>query len=906
VALTSGTRIGQYEVVTAIGHGGMGEVYRARDTRLKRDVAIKVLPDQWAHDTDRLARFQREAELLASLNHPRVAAIYGLEETETATAIVMELVEGETLADRISRGPMPVDDVVIVARQVADALEAAHERGIIHRDLKPSNIKITAADSVKVLDFGLAKLAETAMAASSLSMSPTLSVPGTYAGVILGTAAYMSPEQARGKPVDRRTDIWAFGCVLFEMLTGRQTFDAGETVSDAVAAILRSEPDWSALPPDTPPQLRTLLKRCLQKDVQKRLPHIGLVRVELDDPAPPVADSASVPAAKTSRWRTAGFAVTGLLLGIALTAAGVWLLSRLATPPHLPQYRFSIGIDSSALRAGDVNIAISPDGRHIVYVSGTSGAGGRAVDEQLMIRDLDKLEPVPLPGITGRRPFFSPDGKWIGFFQGRQLKKVAATGGPANTICPIDAPPRGGTWGPGKTIVFGTAIGALWMVPEDGGTPKQVSTSGDGKLRRVDPAFLPNGRAVLFRLTAGVNLGSQQTAVLDLATGKEKILIPGGGNAAYVDGRFLVYYALGTLRVVRFDSTNLELEGDSVPVLSGVMAAGPGSGEFAISPNGTLVYVPGDGGVTGEKRPLVWVDRRGVEMPTGAPELEYASLRLSPNNTSAALDIREQGSGDISIWDFDRKTMFKLTTDEGLEIAPVYTPDGRYVVFGSTRTSGRPNVFRRAVDGTGTDERLVTSTNVQIPFAFSLKGESLVVREDMPETARDIRIVSMEPSSLKDGKEQSQKLIESPSNDEGADLSPDGHFIAYFSDVSGKPQVYVRPFPNVNDGLWPISTNGGAKPVWAHTHHELFYVDPNNNMMVVPYESKPVFKPGKPQVLFPGHLFIGQGLRTYDVSRDDRRFLIIKDASSNDPVAPANIAVLVNWVEELKQRVEAR
>jgi serine/threonine-protein kinase len=910
--LTNGTRIGQYEIVAALGEGGMGEVYRARDMRLKRDVAIKVLPDLWAHDADRLARFQREAEVLATLNHPRVAAIYGLEETKTATAIVMELVEGETLAERIARGPMAIDDVVTVARQVADALEAAHERGIVHRDLKPSNIKISATDSVKVLDFGLAKLTETATTASSLSMSPTLTVPGTYAGTILGTAAYMSPEQARGKPVDRRTDIWAFGCVLFEMLTGRQAFDAGETVSDAVAAILRADPDWNTLPPDTPPQLRTLMKRCLQKDAQKRLPHIGLVRVELDDPALPVV---LPPAAKASRWRFVSFGVAGLILGIALTAAGAWIASRFATQPPLEQTRFSIVSPASApLRpgGGDVNVAISPDGRQIVYVtageSGFARAGGDT-DGQLWIRSLDQPEPLPLRGITGRYPFFSPDGKWIGFFQaGFELNKVAVSGGPAVHLCHVDGSPRGGTWGPDKTIVYGTIGGALWLVPDGGGEPRRASAPGDGTLRRVDPIFLPNGRTVLFMLTPGSGLDAQIVA-LDVATRTEKPLIPGGGNPAYVDGGFLVYSVQGTLRAVRFDPDTLAVSGDAVPILQGVMAAGGGAAEFALSRNGTLVYVPGeDGGSTGAKRSLVWVDRRGMETPTGAEARDYAAVRLSPDGANVALDVRDQGNGDIWTFNFERKIPARLTTDPAPDMTPVYTPDGRYIVFASSRDPGHANIFRRPADGTGTDERLTTSTNFQQPTGFTPLGDSLLIREDRGGPSREIRVVSMDPSALKDGKASSQPLIHSSFRNESADVSPDGHWIAYSSNESGIPQVYVRPFPNVNDGRSQISTAGGAKPAWAHNGHELFYLDGDNWMWVVDVQTTPVFKPGMSKKLFQGPWFIRQSVRTYDVSRDDQHFLMIKDAPGDGRSAAASVSleVWVNWAEELKQHVGGR
>jgi Tol biopolymer transport system component len=915
--LSPGARVGPYEIVSPIGAGGMGEVYRARDAKLGRDVAIKVLPDVFVADPDRVARFEREAQVVASLNHPNIAIIHGFQESDGVRALVLELVEGETLGDVIARGPVPLSDALAIARQIADALEAAHDKGIVHRDLKPDNVKITPEGKIKVLDFGLAKMLEPEPArhpSFAGTMSPTLSIHATYGGVILGTAAYMSPEQARGKPVDRRTDIWSFGCVLFEMLTGKQTFEPGETISDAVAHILTREPHWNALPSDTPSHVRLLLRRCLQKDPQKRLPHIGLVRLELDEGPNRIDGNEAVStglALQASRVRIA-LAIVALVAAVGIGVAATWVLMR--TPPAaLGQLRFSIVPTSTqpfTINGFVRNVTISPDGRHVVYVA--SGTGSNS----LMVRALDQLEAVPLRGVTGvSSPFMSPDGRWIGFFAqaaGGDLKKVSITGGPALTLGRYQGNPRGATWGADDTIVFATndLSTGLLRVPAGGGEPK-VLTKPDpsgGEQDHLFPSMLPGSRAVLFTIAPSDGIAdNSQVAVLDLTTGQRRTVIRGGSHAQYVDPGYVVYAVAGSLRAVRFDLDRLAVSSDPVPVVDQVMTFGTGAGLFDVSRNGTLVLVPGGAsGGTGTPRSLVWVDRRGNEESIPAPTRTYVFPRLSPDGQRVALDIRDQ-ENDIWIFDLKRPTLTKLTFNPGPDSWPIWTPDGRRIVFGSTRGAGaQQNLFWQPADGTGTAERLSTSANIQLPHSFSPNGQSLVVYELVPASFSDLTLLSIGSvtGGPTTGKLEAKPLVHTAAAENAGEISPDGRFLAYYSNESGQAQVFVRPFPNVDTGgRWQISIDGGTRPAWAHNGRELFFMDLNGAMMAVAVQTTPTFSAGNPTKLFEGQFFRGQSGRTYDVANDGR-FLMIKDALTNEQgSASATMTVVVNWVEELKQKL---
>ena len=912
MALARGTRLGAYVITELLGAGGMGEVYRAQDTRLKRDVAIKLLPEAFSADVERIARFEREAELLAAVSHPNIAQVFGLEgqhgpdgHATTGTFIVMELVEGETL-----RPGLPVDEALTIARQIVDALEAAHDRGVIHRDLKPANIKLTPNGQVKVLDFGLAKMLDDSIASSGsagLSYSPTLSVRATYAGAILGTAAYMSPEQARGKPVDRRTDIWSFGCVLYELLTGARAFEPGDTVSDAIAAVLTREPDFTKLPVATPPRIRDLLRRCLQKDPQRRLPHIGVARLDIDDARAGVDESgAAIQPERGSRRRTAVAAALGLAAGVSVALLGAWAAWRPTPLAHARAMRFVITPSATQpLVYGnpDRNLAIAPDGSWIVYVAGVTGGGG-----PLMIRPVDRLDATAVGAVNNARfPFVSPDGRWIGFFDGGELKKVPASGGAALTICRTSGGPstgpRGASWGPDDSIVFATSEGSagLRRVPSSGGEPTLVAKPdvASGEVSFRSPLVLPNGRAVLFTVVgSGGPSQNARIASLNLQTGERKILVHGGSHPEFVNSGFLIYSSAGALRAIQFDPERLEVSGDPVAVVEHVQANAAGVGNFAISASGTLAYVSGDG-ESGNVRTLTWVDRRGREERISAPPRAYVAPRISPDGMRVALDLRDQ-ENDIWIWDLVRQSLSRLTFDASEDQYPVWTPDGRALLFASSRT-GVFNVFRQLANGTGSAEQLTnaslaTAGRALNPWSITRDGLRLIAGEMRPGSGQDISLLRL------DGDRRLDSLIVARDMQSNAELSPDGRWIAYQSGESGDNQVYVQPFPDVQAGRWQISTDGGSRPVWARNGKELFFLGRDQRLYAVAIETSGGFNAGNPTVAVNTPYFTGPTTRTFDVSPDGQRFLMIKAETGQTSLAPT-IVVVVNWATELRQRM---
>ena len=610
-----GKTLSHYKVLEKIGQGGMGEVYRAEDTNLSRDVAIKVLPEQFTQDPQRLARFEREAKLLASLNHPNIAAIYGFEEADDVRFLAMELVPGETLAEKVSKGPVPVKEALEVCRQIAEGVEAAHEKGVIHRDLKPANVKVTPEGKVKILDFGLAKAFEEETPVTDISQSPTLTEEMTRAGVILGTAAYMSPEQAKGKPVDKRADIFAFGAVLYELLTGKRAFE-GETITETIAAVLKSEPDWARLPENIPWNVRTLLRRCLTKDVHDRLDGIGNVRVEiklaLEEPAT-VVPIGVTGAAQAPLWQRAIPWTIAVLMAV-MVGIGFWSLTR---PVPRPITRFPLVLESlpseqQTIGRGRHVVALSPDGTHLVYVY-----ADKIANSQLYLRAMDRLEATPIRGTEdAREPFFSPNGQWVGFWADGQLKKVSITGGAPVILCEATNP-FGASWGTDDTIVFGQGTRGIWKVSANGGTPEVLITvdSTEGKLAH-GPQILPGGNAVLFTLAPGQKWDDAQIVVQSLERGERKVLINGGKDARYAPTGHLVYAREGTLLAVAFDLGQLEVTGGPVPIVEGVMDADfrTGAAHFSFSKLGSLVYVPGGGGHQ-LRSGLVWVDRQGQAVP---------------------------------------------------------------------------------------------------------------------------------------------------------------------------------------------------------------------------------------------------------------------------------------------------
>jgi serine/threonine-protein kinase len=899
VSNLDGQTIGVYEISSRIGTGGMGEVYRARDTKLNRDVAIKVLLPAVAHDRDRLARFGREAQLLASLNHPHIAQVYGLEDAAGLHALVMELVDGSTLAERISRGPIPIDEARRMASEIATALAAAHEQGIVHRDLKPANIKIREDGTVKVLDFGLAKALEPMGGVADGKDSPAAGAFPSEAGVILGTVAYMSPEQARGRPIDKRADIWAFGAVLYEMLTGRTAFP-GETVSDTIAAILQREPDWAALPANVPSPIRTLIGGCLAKERSKRIGDIAVARFVLEDSANAASGPVAIAPRLPRRSRVAAYAITWLI-GAAMSGVVVWFATG-SREPRPRVMRFEITPPrASALTVSEYfrDVVLTPDGTRLIYV----GADGAA----LFVQPFDELDAKPLSGFNAAfGPFVSPDGQWIGLFDGASapaLKKVAIAGGPAVTIGRPDGPTRGASWGADGTILFATTNPAtgLQRIPAAGGEATVLTRPDQaaGEADHIWPEILPDGRSALFTITALTGRPNQsRIALLDLRTGAQTVLIRGGSDAHYVSSGHLIYAAEGTLHAVAFDLSRLAVVGGSTAVLPQVRAKATGAVNVTVAANGTLVYVAG-GVDAGESSP-VWVDRKGHESRVPTPTRPYVYPRLSPDGTRCAFFINDR---ELDIWllDLSRSRLIPLTSDPGLENYPVWAPDGRRLFFSSERDGAR-NLYVR--DDTGAITQLTESASAQYPTSVSPDGRRLVFTEIAPATAAgDVLQLAL------DGTRAVTPLVQTPFHERNGEVSPDGRWLAYDANDLGRFEVYVRPFPDVTAGLWKVSTEGGTRPLWGRNGPELFYLTEAGALMRVGVPSGAAW----PMTPAATKLFEGQygaaayhNGRTYDVSPDGRRFLMIKrgDAEGRN-AAPVSMTVVVGWLEELKRRVVA-
>jgi len=909
MALAAGTRLGPYEILSALGAGGMGEVYRARDGRLNRNVAIKVLPEMFADDPERLARFHREAQVLAALNHPNIAHIHGVEDSGGVHALVMELVEGPTLAERIAQGPFPPAEAAAIARQIAEALAAAHEQGVIHRDLKPANVKVRDDGTVKVLDFGLARLvapdASTATVAG-LTQSPTLTTPAaTLAGVILGTAAYMSPEQAKGRAADKRSDVWAFGAVLYEMLAARRPFE-GEDLADTLATVLKSEPDWSALPADVPPHIRVLIQRCLAKDKRHRIADMSVALFVLNDAAglaPPAAPASIGMADTPPRWWRLVVPVAAAIAAGAAAGMAVWLATR--APSETRVRRFEItptGPAALVIDAQSIDLAITGDGTRIVY------KGATTTGPRLFARSLDQLEPAALaiPGAP-RAPFLSPDGQWIGFVDIAPLaiKRVAITGGPALQVCLLDGPSRGISWGEDDTIVFATAspLTGLMRAPAGGGEAA-VLTRPDhdrGEADHAWPQFLPGRQAVLFTIVPSAGgVDASQIAVLDLQTGTQKVLLRGGSQARYVPSGHLVYAASGTLRAIAFDLTQVEVFGTARPVVPEVVTLPTGTAEFDIAGDGTLIYAAGGGGITAAARTIAWVDRQGREEPIKAPPRPYVVPRLSPDGTRVALSIADQDN-DIWVWSLAGETLTRVTSNPAADQAPVWTPDGRRIVFASQTDGAAGNIFWQAADGTSAAERLTdTATAIERPSAVSADGARLVFWQGAPTTANDVMMLTL-------GKDRKiEPLVQTPFSERNGEVSPDGRWLAYESNESGQFEVFVRPFPDTNTGRWQVSTSGGTQPLWARSGQELFYLAPDGTLMSVPLTRRPEWAAGTPARILEGRYYyrgLGNVARGYDVSLDGKRFLMIKQAGIDPSTRPASIVVVQDWLEELKRLV---
>jgi Tol biopolymer transport system component len=889
MGLPTGTQLGPYEIVAAIGAGGMGEVYRARDTRLDRTVAIKVLPPHLASTPEARQRFEREARAVSALNHPHICTLHDVGSQDGTEFLVMEYLEGETLAARLEKGPLPLEQVLKIGMEVADALDKAHRQGIIHRDLKPGNIMLTTSGA-KLLDFGLAKAAVPLAVGATLTAAVTRTTPVTQQGMIVGTFQYMSPEQVEGKEVDARSDIFSFGAVLYEMLTGRRAFP-GKSQLSVASAILEKDPEpISTLQPMTPPALERAVKRCLAKEQEDRWQTARDLQLELKWIA---EGSSQVTLAPTGAVggargrRTLIFGLGALVLGAVIAGLAVWNLK-----PTLPQpvSRTVIALPPGQRLAGleQPAVALSPDGTHLAYVAMQGGT------QQLYLRAMYGLEARPIPGTEGAtNPFFSSDGQWLGFFAGGKLKKVSVSGGAAVTLGDA-AIARGASWGSQGTIVFAPAsVSGLQQVSETGGTSQPLTRLERGEVSHRWPEFLPGGKAVLF--TAGrttVNWTDAQVAVQSFGAGERRNLIQGGTQPRYASSGHLVYAQGGSLMAMPFDPERLASSGAAVPVVEGVLQSlSNGAAQYSLSATGSLVYVPGV--VQSAQRRLVWVNRVGAEQPIAAPARAYRGPRLSPDGRRVAMPIEEQDS-QIWLYDLSRETLTRFTFEGKTNSNAVWTPDGKWLAFISNK-EGPTNIFWQRADGSGGLERLTTSEYIHFPVSWSPDGQFLAFVEINPSTGYDIWVLRL-------GDRKAQSFLRTRFDESVPQFSPDGRWLAYISNESGRYEIYVQPYPGPG-GKWQISTEGGTEPAWNPNGRELFYRS-GDKMMAVDVATQPSFTAGKPRMLFEGRYEPTPATApNYDVSPDGQRFLMLKPSETEQ--APTQITVVLNWFEELKRRVPA-
>jgi len=918
MALEPGTRLGTYEISAALGAGGMGEVYRARDTRLQRDVALKILPDVFASDPERLARFEREAQILASLNHPHIAAIYGLDEfriggsSEPIRALVLELIEGETLADRIARGPLPFDEGVTIALQIAEALEAAHEQGIVHRDLKPANIKVRPDGTVKVLDFGLAKaMAPVAAMSPGVSMSPTITTPAmTQMGVMMGTAAYMSPEQAKGREADKRSDVWAFGAVLYELLTGRRAFD-GEDMSDTLASVLKSDPEWADLPAEVPPAVRTLIRRCLAKDRRQRVADISAAKFILSElgNVGAAATTAALPvaAAPQSHWRTLAVAAAAAVLTAIVIGAGVWALRPTPSTPLVTQFAFTLPEGQSFTGVGRQLVAISPDGTKVVYQA----------NSRLYLRSLGDLEPHVIPGTDSDggllNPVFAPDGQSIAYFaQSREgsspnvLRRIPITGGTPSTMASLTVP-FGASWG-SEGVLVGQGRGGIVLVSPTNKAPVRVVSVAPDEWAH-GPQMLPGGQTVLFTLAKGSGddrWENAQVVAQSLADGTRRVLIE-GADARYLPSGHLVYAAAGTVFVVSFDAASLTVTGTPVPAIVGVRRATglpTGTSQFAVSTTGTLVYVPGPASASATTRGLLIGngDREPVSLkiPPGA----YTHPRAARDGKTIAVGRSDGSASDIWTYDLSGTTEIKRLTFDGKSRFPVWSGDSRRVTFQSARDGDR-GIFWQVADGSSTAERLTTAAadEEHVPESWSRDGTTLLFSVVKGATQALWVFTPEGRKTVPFGRLESSASL-------SATFSPEGRWVAYSSTqpggglISANRGIYVEPFPPTGEKHQVPEVAIDFHPVWSPDGKNIFFVPmAARPTMAVPIATQPSVTFGAavdlPKVPRPG--LLATDMRGYDVLPDGR--FISLTPLSGDVANPSNaeVRVVLNWFEELKR-----
>jgi len=881
-----GRTIAHYEVTAKIGEGGMGVVYRARDTKLGRDVALKVLPEQFARDPQRMGRFSREARLLASLNHPNIASIYGLEVQDGIHALVMELVEGPTLADRIAEGAIPLDEALPLAQQMAEALEYAHEHSVIHRDLKPANVKVTEEGVVKVLDFGLAKAMEDEAATGDPADSPTLTLGATKAGVILGTAAYMAPEQARAKRVDKRADIWAFGVVLYEMLTGKRLF-GGEDLTETLASVVKEQPDLSAVPP----KVRRLLQRCLEKDPKKRLRDISVAWELLEE---------EVPVQAPARRSRLPWAVAAVLFVAAAVFATLWLREPAA---EVLQARFVMeppeGTEFVDPRR---SAAVSPDGHYLVFAAEGEGT------QSLWLRQLESLTSRQLPGTESRGnyfPFWSPDSKSVAFFADGKLKRIDIAGGAPQELCGGSNHAGSGTWSHDGIILFGSGEG-LFRVPASGGVPEQLTTpDAPREGRHVHPQFLPDGRRFLYFVwstdpnTQGIYSGSLDNPtqrVRIVSTQSKAYYAPShGGQSGY-----LLWMRGQTLLAQPFNAAKLRLEGEPTRLAEEVFVppGGSVSASFWVSDTGVLLYGTGS---FSDDTTLTWFDREGNVTGTAGEPHPYMELDLSPDGSRVAAYRGDELGQDLWLIEFARPGQdTRLTTDPANESYPVWSPDGKQIIFGSNRDTSYFDLYRKPASVLGEEELLLKIDERKVPLDWSSEKPLLLYLVRGGATGQDLWVLPLE------GDPEPEPYLVTEFNEANAQFSPDGRWVVYTSDRSGQTEVYVSPypFPTSPDGdpMIQISTGGGAQPRWPRDGKELFYLSPDNTLMAVGVTTEPSFKAGVPSALFEAPIPPGVAqwpeAWAWDVTPDGERFLI---NTPSEEARSASLTVWVNWQAGLEQ-----
>ena len=903
MTLSPGTRLGSYEVTGALGEGGMGEVYRARDPRLNRDVALKILPQGFAADAERLARFEREAQVLASLQHANIAAIYGIEESGPVRALVLELVEGPTLADRIVAGPLPVAEALAIARQIADAVGAAHDAGVIHRDLKPANIKVREDGAVKVLDFGLAKIAEVTEGAGgterrSAENSPTLTARATQLGMIIGTAAYMAPEQARGRPVDRRADVWAFGVVLYEMLTGRRAFE-GPEITDVLASVIKYSASVGALPADVPASVRRLLRRALEKDRSRRLDSMTAARLELDE-AGADHDAADAPALKT---RPPGALV---LAGVAAGAAAIAGVSvwRALEPAPPDVRRFTITPDAGAAITIETNhndVVMTPDGRQILYFS-------RLAQNQFVVRPLDRFEPVLLTklGIDPRGPSISGDGRWVVFQMGSplgndaQLAKVPLEGGTTTPICRFEGNLRGASWGADERILFAStgAGSGIMRVGAGGGTPEVLTrpATAAGELDHFWPQLLPDGRHALFSIMRADR--TFDIALLTLESKAWRVLIQNGTYARYAPTGHLVFGSAGVLKAVAFDLGTLQVRGEPIEILPGLLIKESGAADFAFSNDGTLVYLAG--AVQGIERPLAWRDADGRETTLAFPPANYNEMRISPDERLAVAVIGQAASFELWLLDLDRQLSVRLTPPELRAASPVWSFDSRRIAFwspGRIGTSEPGGIFLISATGTSQPERLTTSdgTARQVPSSFTPDGRMLLFSvTDGTGAGTNVMQVSLDqPRTI-------TPVLSGPDPEATGVVSPNGRWLAY-TQVESRAQVFIRPYPGVNQVRIPVTTESSHTPAWSADGRSLYFFDRNMTALFVADVKEAS-----------ASLSVSPARRLTAMRDDNNNFgnvavppvkgRVLTAARQTGPSRTPEYRVILNWFEELKSR----